>query len=349
MASKGTIEQLGEPKWPPVRRRNAVRRHNPKRPVGAAPARPNTVYGTRDTGTWRDGDDLIEDPSFKELVREIEQAFGKSSVDIHLKRLSALLLTTSVRKRASNPTASGGDDAAVANTQASRHRTLPPGVKTSVSRATSEPPHLGAEGIPAEHRGGCETLDTRADNRYPSSTTSRSVSFSIDQPASDKTAPISPSTAALELRARAFMGDAGGNAENYDWRRGSVGDTGGLIDSGSLSSGDNDGTLNGDETTDNSDYWEGNVDDDDEEEEESDKDNQDGTVPESSDEDAQMPPLPYPERMDYVIPWTKGYLTYSYWLGIRGHFTYWTDKNVMYHILYHTIHPPKGAEKGREG
>ncbi|KAJ2115049.1 hypothetical protein IW146_002608 [Coemansia sp. RSA 922] len=50
--------------------------------------------------------------------------------------------------------------------------------------------------------------------------------------------------------------------------------------------------------------------------------------------------LPYTERMDYIIPFSKGHLQNEYWLGFQAHFSYWTSKDVVYHILYHMVHKP---------
>ncbi|KAJ1957918.1 hypothetical protein GGI12_004884, partial [Dipsacomyces acuminosporus] len=50
--------------------------------------------------------------------------------------------------------------------------------------------------------------------------------------------------------------------------------------------------------------------------------------------------LPYTERMDYIIPFTKKHLQNEYWLGLQAHFSYWTSKDVMYHILFHMIRKP---------
>ncbi|KAJ2552324.1 hypothetical protein EV175_003356 [Coemansia sp. RSA 1933] len=50
--------------------------------------------------------------------------------------------------------------------------------------------------------------------------------------------------------------------------------------------------------------------------------------------------LPYLERMDYIIPFTKGHLQNEYWLGFQSHFSYWTSKEVVYHILYHMVSKP---------
>ncbi|KAJ2162795.1 hypothetical protein GGF46_000358 [Coemansia sp. RSA 552] len=54
-----------------------------------------------------------------------------------------------------------------------------------------------------------------------------------------------------------------------------------------------------------------------------------------------MPKLPYSERMDYIIPFTKRHLQNEYWLGIHSHFSYWTSRDVVYHILHHIIDKPK--------
>ncbi|KAJ1720554.1 hypothetical protein LPJ53_004833 [Coemansia erecta] len=56
-----------------------------------------------------------------------------------------------------------------------------------------------------------------------------------------------------------------------------------------------------------------------------------------------LPPLPYAERMDYIIPFTKRHLQNEYWLGFHAHFSYWTSKDVVYHILHHMILNPASA------
>ncbi|KAI9500883.1 DDHD domain-containing protein [Coemansia spiralis] len=50
--------------------------------------------------------------------------------------------------------------------------------------------------------------------------------------------------------------------------------------------------------------------------------------------------LPYSERMDYIIPFTKRHLQNEYWLGFQAHFSYWTSKEVVHHILYHMVRKP---------
>ncbi|KAJ2488509.1 hypothetical protein IWW37_004739 [Coemansia sp. RSA 2050] len=50
--------------------------------------------------------------------------------------------------------------------------------------------------------------------------------------------------------------------------------------------------------------------------------------------------LPYTERMDYIIPFSKGHLQNEYWLGFQAHFSYWTSKDVVYHILHHMVRNP---------
>ncbi|KAJ2850700.1 hypothetical protein IWW36_001668 [Coemansia brasiliensis] len=47
--------------------------------------------------------------------------------------------------------------------------------------------------------------------------------------------------------------------------------------------------------------------------------------------------LPYSERMDYIVPFTKRHLQNEYWLGLQAHFSYWTSRDVVYHILLHTL------------
>ncbi|KAJ2654352.1 hypothetical protein IWW48_006157 [Coemansia sp. RSA 1200] len=55
--------------------------------------------------------------------------------------------------------------------------------------------------------------------------------------------------------------------------------------------------------------------------------------------------LPYPERMDYIIPFTKRHLQNEYWLGFHSHFSYWTSKEVVYHILYHMVCKPMDQQQ----
>ncbi|KAJ1661771.1 hypothetical protein IW140_006449 [Coemansia sp. RSA 1813] len=55
------------------------------------------------------------------------------------------------------------------------------------------------------------------------------------------------------------------------------------------------------------------------------------------------PRLPYAERMDYIIPFTKRHLQNEYWLGFQSHFSYWTSKEVVYHILYHVVCKPQAT------
>ncbi|KAJ2311610.1 hypothetical protein H4R23_005265 [Coemansia sp. Cherry 401B] len=50
--------------------------------------------------------------------------------------------------------------------------------------------------------------------------------------------------------------------------------------------------------------------------------------------------LPYTERMDYIVPFTKGHLQSEYWLGFQAHFSYWTSRDVVHHILHHAITNP---------
>ncbi|KAJ2005169.1 hypothetical protein H4R26_002101 [Coemansia thaxteri] len=75
-----------------------------------------------------------------------------------------------------------------------------------------------------------------------------------------------------------------------------------------------------------------------------------GPSPEPESPEATPPPtaaaaepehqLPYAERMDYIIPFTKGHLQNEYWLGFQAHFSYWTSKDVVYHILHHMVRNP---------
>ncbi|KAJ2450248.1 hypothetical protein EV183_004406 [Coemansia sp. RSA 2336] len=48
--------------------------------------------------------------------------------------------------------------------------------------------------------------------------------------------------------------------------------------------------------------------------------------------------LPYGDRMDYIVPFTKRHLQNEYWLGLQAHFSYWTSRDIVYHILLHTLH-----------
>ncbi|KAJ2721607.1 hypothetical protein GGI07_003844 [Coemansia sp. Benny D115] len=57
----------------------------------------------------------------------------------------------------------------------------------------------------------------------------------------------------------------------------------------------------------------------------------------NSDGGLEAHPLPYPERMDYIIPFNKRYLQNEYWLGFNAHSSYWENKDVMHHILYHML------------
>ncbi|KAJ1721631.1 hypothetical protein LPJ61_006016 [Coemansia biformis] len=54
----------------------------------------------------------------------------------------------------------------------------------------------------------------------------------------------------------------------------------------------------------------------------------------------QLPALPYGERMDYIIPFTKRHLQNEYWLGVHAHFSYWTSRETVHHILHHIIRKP---------
>ncbi|PIA12588.1 hypothetical protein COEREDRAFT_12564 [Coemansia reversa NRRL 1564] len=54
----------------------------------------------------------------------------------------------------------------------------------------------------------------------------------------------------------------------------------------------------------------------------------------------ELPELPYGERMDYIIPFTKRHLQNEYWLGFHSHFSYWTSRDVVHHILHHFINQP---------
>ena len=65
----------------------------------------------------------------------------------------------------------------------------------------------------------------------------------------------------------------------------------------------------------------------------------------NADEDGKQKQLPYPERMDYIIPFTKRHLQNEYWLGFQSHFSYWTSKEVVYHILYHMVSKPMPQEE----
>ncbi|KAJ2137381.1 hypothetical protein GGH17_001585 [Coemansia sp. RSA 788] len=51
------------------------------------------------------------------------------------------------------------------------------------------------------------------------------------------------------------------------------------------------------------------------------------------------PALPYSERMDYIVPFTKRHLQNEYWLGFQAHYSYWTSRDVVHHILHHIIKP----------
>ncbi|KAJ2824451.1 hypothetical protein IWW50_003327 [Coemansia erecta] len=55
------------------------------------------------------------------------------------------------------------------------------------------------------------------------------------------------------------------------------------------------------------------------------------------------PDLPYNERMDYIVPFTKRHLHNEYWLGFQAHFSYWVSRDVIYHILHHVITKPNPA------
>ncbi|KAJ2854589.1 hypothetical protein J3B02_002598 [Coemansia erecta] len=59
-----------------------------------------------------------------------------------------------------------------------------------------------------------------------------------------------------------------------------------------------------------------------------------------ADDQMEAHPLPYSERMDYIIPFTKRHLQNEYWLGFHAHFSYWTSKEVIFHILHHMICNP---------
>ncbi|KAJ2710669.1 hypothetical protein H4R19_003638 [Coemansia spiralis] len=64
----------------------------------------------------------------------------------------------------------------------------------------------------------------------------------------------------------------------------------------------------------------------------------------------QLPALPYPERMDYIIPFTKRHLQNEYWLGVHAHFSYWTSRETVHHILHNMIRKPApvdGASRRR--
>ncbi|KAJ1950331.1 hypothetical protein FBU59_000732 [Linderina macrospora] len=47
--------------------------------------------------------------------------------------------------------------------------------------------------------------------------------------------------------------------------------------------------------------------------------------------------LPYGERMDYIVPFSKKHLQNEYWLGLQAHFSYWTSKEVMFHIVFSMV------------
>ncbi|KAJ2401934.1 hypothetical protein GGI23_001068 [Coemansia sp. RSA 2559] len=64
--------------------------------------------------------------------------------------------------------------------------------------------------------------------------------------------------------------------------------------------------------------------------------------------DGKQKQLPYPERMDYIIPFTKRHLQNEYWLGFQSHFSYWTSKEVVYHILYHMVSKPMPQEESND-
>ncbi|KAI8318594.1 hypothetical protein GQ54DRAFT_341781 [Martensiomyces pterosporus] len=69
-------------------------------------------------------------------------------------------------------------------------------------------------------------------------------------------------------------------------------------------------------------------------------DNTDDEKESTKDEGSEVDRLPYSERMDYIIPFSKRHLQNEYWLGLQAHFSYWTSKDVAYHILYHMINKP---------
>ncbi|KAJ2076865.1 hypothetical protein H4R24_005460, partial [Coemansia sp. RSA 988] len=58
-----------------------------------------------------------------------------------------------------------------------------------------------------------------------------------------------------------------------------------------------------------------------------------------------LPELPYGERMDYIIPFTKRHLQNEYWLGFHSHFSYWTSRDVVHHILHHFISQPPHSKQ----
>ncbi|KAJ1956157.1 hypothetical protein EC988_001497 [Linderina pennispora] len=56
-----------------------------------------------------------------------------------------------------------------------------------------------------------------------------------------------------------------------------------------------------------------------------------------SEGDDMVSKLPYGERMDYIVPFSKKHLQNEYWLGMQAHFSYWTSKEVMHHIVFNMI------------
>ncbi|KAJ2600763.1 hypothetical protein GGF39_001600 [Coemansia sp. RSA 1721] len=64
------------------------------------------------------------------------------------------------------------------------------------------------------------------------------------------------------------------------------------------------------------------------------------TESDGEDDGIENHPLPYPERMDYIIPATKGYLQNEYWLGFHAHHVYWSSKDIVHHVLHHMIRNP---------
>ncbi|KAJ1888985.1 hypothetical protein LPJ66_008283 [Kickxella alabastrina] len=64
---------------------------------------------------------------------------------------------------------------------------------------------------------------------------------------------------------------------------------------------------------------------------------------EDSEDGEDQHPLPYLERMDYIVTFNKRHLHNEYWLGFHAHFSYWTNKDIVYHILHHMIRNPASA------
>ncbi|KAJ1739427.1 hypothetical protein LPJ68_004699 [Coemansia sp. RSA 1086] len=64
-------------------------------------------------------------------------------------------------------------------------------------------------------------------------------------------------------------------------------------------------------------------------------------TPSVPDEEPSASDLPYSDRMDYIVPFTKRHLQNEYWLGLQAHFSYWTSRDIVYHILLHTLNQPQ--------